>query len=160
MPKRITSFDRKDSIIFVLWGTRFEEAAATIFTTKLRQVGLCVQLVSLAGQRPVGQNGLALYPDLPLGDALRIAKKAVCVILPCSAETFRQMECDPRLSEFFHQANANDARFIVSTMDSIQKTGLKKLVIANELLSTYQNVPNLMQFADELASSLANVYGV
>ena len=146
--------------VLVLWGERFEEATAAIFTTRLRQAGLCVKLVGIAGQRPIGKNGLALYPDVSLGEAVRMAENAVCVILPCSAATLKQVEADPRMSDLYRKARVNGATFVVSKSDSLQKTRLGKMLGNDQALFAYGTADNLLTSADELMQNLANLYGM
>ncbi len=63
---------RTQDYVFVLWGDRFEEVAATIFVAELRQAGLRVKVVSLTRRRVNGGHGLALLPDLTLEEALPV----------------------------------------------------------------------------------------
>lgn len=158
MLKTKSAVKKTTHFAFVLWGERFEEATAAIFATKLRQAGLCVKLVGLAEPRPVGKNGLALCPDVSLTEALALAEKAICIILPCGVATLRRVEADPRIADFFRKAYANGARFVVPKMDVVHKTGLKRLMASDEALSTYEDESNLIVFAESLADRLANVY--
>ncbi|MEM7129682.1 MAG: hypothetical protein AAF702_25345 [Chloroflexota bacterium] len=160
MLKMTQTVKKKGSITFILWGEHFEEATAAIFVTKLRQAGLCVKLVGLAGQRPIGKNGLALYPDITLGEALTMAEQASCVVLPCDASTLKHIESDPRILDFFQKSRGNDAKFVVSTADSIQNTRLEKLLSYDESPSTYGTTADLLMFADSLATGLSNGYGL
>lgn len=146
--------------VFVLWAEHFEEAPAAIFTTRLRQAGLYVKVVGIAGQRPIGKNGLALYPDISLGEAVRMADHAVCVVLPCSAATLRHVEADPRIIDLYRKARANGATFVASTSESIQNTRLETMLGHSQALFTYGTTNNMLVRADELAQSLSNRYGV
>lgn len=149
------SLEKINNLVFVFWGEYFEEATATIFASKLRQVGLCVKIVGLMGQQACGKNGVALLPDLSLRDALSAAEKAICIVLPCSAATLKHVEADPRVGDLFHQAYANGARFVVSSRDLIEKTGLKKLFANDNYITTYEEEGDLLQYAEELAKQLA-----
>lgn len=155
-------------LIFVLWGSYFDEATAIIFATKLRQAGLCVKLVGVASQLPSGKNGVALSPDLPLRDALAMSQDAICIILPCSAATLRHVAADPRIGELLQDAHANHAQFIIPSADLVENTGLKKLFGAIEPSSTapsktfltYAQEENLPQFAKTIAERLAERHGI
>ena len=62
--------------VLVLWAERFDEAAATIFVTVLREAGLRVKVVGLTPPPVSGAHGLALVPDLSLDQALPLAALA------------------------------------------------------------------------------------
>jgi len=151
---------RRGDLVFVLLGEQFEEATAAILTTTLRQVGLCVKLIGLAGQKPSGKNGLAFYPDLTLREALKMANNAACVILPCSASALKLVEGDPRIADFFQKSCAAGAQFIVSNIDLIEKTGLKNLSISDEQIVTYGAQSDLLSFAGKIAADLSNACGM
>src|SRR4051794_590737 len=104
---------RMQQTIFVLWGNNFEEAAAAIFVSELRQAGLRVKVVGLRGPTAPGVHGLALMPDLTLGQALPLAGKASGIVLPCAAKRLSQLANDPRFIDFFQQADANHALFVL-----------------------------------------------
>jgi len=103
--------------IFVMWGRNFEEASATIFVTELRQAGLCVKVVGLDGRYTAGEHGLALVPDLTLGQALPLAQRALCVIVPCSGAWCQRLHNDPRIIDFFQRAHGSHAQFVVGSLD-------------------------------------------
>ena len=42
-----------DGVVFVLWGSQFDEAPATIFITEFRNAGLRVKVVGLHGQHTI-----------------------------------------------------------------------------------------------------------
>ena len=106
-----------DKSIFVLWGSGFDEATATIFITELRRAGLHVKLVGLTQRRSNGAYGLALVPDLTLEEILPLADRTVCMIVPYASMGNKRLRNDPRLSEFFEQAHANQARFVIGPLD-------------------------------------------
>jgi hypothetical protein len=58
-------------LILLLWSDRFDEAATAIFATELRQAGLAVKVVGLAGHQAAGSSGLVLGADLTLGPSGR-----------------------------------------------------------------------------------------
>ena len=99
--------------ILVLWGQGFDEIAASIFVAELRRMGKRVKLVGLNSQRIVGQHGLALVPDLTLGQALRHATHIGCIIVPAPLAALQRFSYDPRLAELL-EAAANNHALIVS----------------------------------------------
>ena len=106
-----------DECIFVLWGSGFDEAIATIFITELRRAGLPVKLVGLTQRRSNGAYGLALVPDLTLEETLPLADRTVCMIVPYTSTGNKRLRNDPRLSEFFERAHANQAQFVIGPLD-------------------------------------------
>lgn len=99
--------------VFVLWADRFDEAAAAIFVSVLREAGVRVKVVGLHAQRAVGEHGLVLVPDITLEQALRIANRAACVVVPGDGASVEVVGEDPRVREFFGVAAAHGARFVV-----------------------------------------------
>ncbi len=61
-------------MVFVLWATNFDEAAASVFVSELRDAGLRVQVVGLHGQQIAGARGLVLGADMWLDEALRYGR--------------------------------------------------------------------------------------
>jgi putative intracellular protease/amidase len=117
MPNRHPHLTRRTGYVFILWADKFEEAEAAIFATELRRAGLPVKLIGLTGEWSAGIHGLALLSDLTLGEALPLASKELCVILPCHAATARRLENYPRVLDFFEQANLSGAQFVVKHRD-------------------------------------------
>lgn len=99
--------------MFVLWADRFDESAATLFVTEFRIAGLRTKLVSLVSHASAGAHGLALAPDLTLDQALPLAGRAACVVIPGGAAAIRRLGDDPRLRVFLAQAQARGALFVV-----------------------------------------------
>lgn len=98
--------------IFVLWGDYFDEAAAAIFVTELRQAGLRVKVVGLTQRPSSGAHGLVLTPDLSLAQALPLAKQALGLIIPCPLKVAQQLWHDPRLADFIAQIRAQGVRLV------------------------------------------------
>ncbi|MCB0206497.1 MAG: DJ-1/PfpI family protein, partial [Anaerolineae bacterium] len=71
-------------MIFVLWANNFDEAAASVFITELRDAGLRVQVVGLHGQQIAGAHGLVLGPDVRMDEAQRYGDDARCLIIPAA----------------------------------------------------------------------------
>lgn len=148
--------------IFVLWGSNFNEAAATIFVTELRQAGLRVKVVGLDGDSPVGVNGLALVPDMPLSKALPLAKRARCVIVPCDACQWQRIHDDPRLTDFLRQSQQGGARLIseggqrvhTPPVDVLRSTAAAYRYDSNSTISHYPPPEALTFFVRALAESL------
>ena len=100
---------RSHPTIFVLWGEGFDEAAAVLIVTALRKAGQRVKLVGLGGRCVKGMVGLGLLADLTLDEALASADQAICVVIPCTTQSFERMEVDPRLQQLLEQVRANAA---------------------------------------------------
>lgn len=104
---------RTRDYMFVLWADRFDESAATVFVTEFRIAGLRTKLVSLVSHASAGANGLALAPDLTLDQALPLAGRAACVVIPGGAAAVKRLGDDPRLRVFLAEAHAHGALFVV-----------------------------------------------
>ncbi len=104
--------------IFVLWGHNFDEQAATIFVTGLREAGLLVKVVGLTPGTLSGLHGLALLPDLTLGQAVPLAGRAVCIIIPTISLDFDYLHNDPRFHDFIRQATAQGAKFVCGPLQN------------------------------------------
>lgn len=102
--------------IFVLWGHNFDEQMATIFVTELRRAGWLVKVVGLTPGTLSGVHGLALLPDLTLGQALPLASRAVCIIIPTTSLDFDYLHTDPRLHNFIQQATVHGAQFVIGPL--------------------------------------------
>jgi hypothetical protein len=140
--------------VFILWGDKFEEAEAAIFATELRRTGLHVKLIGLAGQRSTGVHGLVLLSDMTLGEALPLAHKAICVVIPCNTATAKRIENDPRILDFFQQANLNGAQFIMKQVDNVAEPFAAKLLIPTDSITTYTEDDELTGFARHIAGRL------
>jgi len=102
-------------IVLVLWGQGFDEIAASIFVAELRRLGKRVKLVGLNQQHIAGQHGLTLVPDLPLGQALSVANRIQCIIVPAPLAALQQFSYDPRLAELVGLAAHNQAFVVVDS---------------------------------------------
>jgi putative intracellular protease/amidase len=145
---------KNSDYVFILWGDKFEEAEAAIFATELRRTGLCVKLIGLAGQRSTGMHGLVLLSDMTLGEALPLAHKAICVVIPCNAATAKRIENDPRILDFFQQAKRNGAQFIMKQVDKAAEPFAAKRLIATDNITTYSEDDDLTGFARHIAGLL------
>ena len=97
------------SYMFVLWADRFDKSAATVFVTEFRIAGLRTKLVSLVSHASAGAYGLALAPDLTLDQALPLAGRAACVVIPGGAAAIRRLGDDRGCGSF--GASAGPGRF-------------------------------------------------
>ncbi len=135
-------------MIFVLWATNFDEAAATVFITELRDAGLRVQVVGLHGQQIAGAHGLVLSPDIRLDEAQRYGGQARCLIIPAPLRCLAPLEDDPRLRRLVQEAQAAGARIVAADAD----------YAATHLLSAgvevYPPGEDVFAFARRLARSL------
>jgi putative intracellular protease/amidase len=143
---------QSDENIFVLWGSGFDETTATIFITELRRAGLHVKLVGLTQRRSNGAYGLALVPDLTVEQILPFADRTTCMIVPYTSIGNKRLRNDPRLSEFFERAHANQAQFVIGPLDQADLAmfppDIDKLIIE-------PGSEDLIKVARELARSLA-----
>ncbi len=96
----------------VLWADRFDEVAAVVFVAELRRAGLRVKLVGLPGPSFVGLHGIALTPDLTLDEALALAERTACVVVPCDSPAVQRVVNDPRLADLLSQADACGAQLV------------------------------------------------
>jgi putative intracellular protease/amidase len=148
---------KADEYIFVLWGSGFDEATATIFVTELRRAGLRVKVVGLTRRRSGGAYGLVLEPDLTLEQALPLAASATCLVIPYSSSGNQRLANDPRLSEFFDQAQANQARFVIGPMDeadlSLLPADIDKVVVdldGEDLIRVARGIARLLSGAMQM----------
>jgi hypothetical protein len=141
--------------VFVLWGDRFDEAAATIFVTELREAGLRVKVVGLTPRQIGGAHGLALVPDLTLDQALSLASQAICVVIPATVQWRERFNNDPRISKFIAHVSSDQTKFVVGMGDETMKTGLKLPALVEENVMIYPETEDLVKFARELAKLLS-----
>ncbi len=160
MPIQSSSPAIRAHYFFILWGDRFDEDVATIFTTEARRVGLCVKIVGVNGYQSPGNHGMILTADLTLGQAMQLADKAVAVIVPCSPATLARLEDDPRVVEFFQQARTNRALLVVSHQEAVARSSLYDLPHPPSRISYYKDYPNLIDSARQLVHGLMAAVGV
>jgi hypothetical protein len=157
MSTKISQPITKAHYMIVLWGEKFDEDVATFFTTEARRVGLCAKVVGLTGAQAAGGNGLVITADLTLSQAMRLADKAICVVVPCSPAILQRIEDDPRVPKFFQQANSNHAMFVVSHPDTIKRSSLKDLQMHSSQISFYSDYQNFIEFVRQTVQSLSTV---
>ena len=144
----------RSQYIFILWGDRFEEATAVTFVTELRRAGLLVKVVGLNGQSSSGRYGLVLTSDLTLSEAMALADKAICIVIPCSVATLRRVENDPRVLELFQQARNNQAHFVVRNQEIQDESSLKGLLLDQDSIVYYIDSSDLTELVRQIAVSL------
>lgn len=145
---------RMKRYVLVLWGDKFEETAATIFVSELRKAGLRVKVVGLTRQQTKGAHGLGLIPDITLEQALPLAHRTACVVLPCTLPVAQHLKNDPRLHDFLIRADANQARFVVGQLTETDLADLD-LGLTIEQVTMYPESEDLVEFARDVASSLS-----
>jgi len=150
---------KSHNYVFVLWGNKFEEATASIFITHLREEGLKVKVVGLSARRLKGAHGLALVPDLTLDQALPLATRAICVILPYISHGIKRLMNDPRLRIFLERASTNKATFVIGHLNGFDITEIGLFPEATDAASVliYPNNEDLVRFARKLAGMLKSV---
>jgi putative intracellular protease/amidase len=148
---------KKQKQVLVLWGDKFEEATAALFVSELRKVGLRVKVVGLTPPKIRGAYGLALEPDLTLDQALPLATKTTCLVIPHSLPGLKRLKNDPRLEQFFDQALQKRAKIIIGSLNGSEITELDLWPAeAVELVSVYPEDEAVVAFARDLANSLRN----
>lgn len=140
--------------VFVLWARNFDEAAAAIFVTELRTLGLRVQLVSLDQRRAAGLRGLVLEPDLTLEEALPLAALARAVVIPCEEAALQGLVYDPRVAAFLRCTQESGARIYVGLPSVALASRVREPgVLADATL--YPQVGTLVDFARDVGRELS-----
>lgn len=145
--------------ILVLWSNNFDEADAAFFVARLRAAGLKVKLVSISGPRSKGSQGLKFVPDINLSQALLLAGRIICIIVPGGEEVMLCLESDPRIRILFEQAQANGAYFVIRQLGSypaIESSTLSPAVTTNTLL-VYSGYSCLTEFIEDLVELLSSL---
>jgi len=150
---------KPNNYIFVLWGEQFEETAAVVFVTKLREAGLRVKVVGLSRQQARGAHGLVLVPDLTLEQVLPLAAQTIALIIPCSLRIARRLKNDPRLRELFELFYANKAQIVIGHLNGLKSDNLGLFSLTCRDVTVYPGDENLIPFARELAGSLSTCIG-
>lgn len=139
---------------FVLWADRFDEAAAAIFVTEFRKVGLRTSLVRAAGQNDAGANGLTLVPDMSIDDSRAVADRAACVVIPCNTAAVQQLCMDPRVGEFLVVALTDNVKLVVG-QQALGATLWNESVAAVEV-TLYSDQQSMLRLARRIAHQLAS----
>jgi hypothetical protein len=142
---------KSKSYTLVLWGEQFDEAAAAIFVTTLREAGLPVKVVGLTPRRLNGAHGLALVPDLTLSQALLLVDQTICVVIPQVTVNLKRLMNDPRLPELLRRTAVNQTSMIVCQG---AEADLAEIVGLTEHINIYPGRADLVDFATELATAL------
>ena len=101
------------SYILLLWAAGFDEAAASIFVTELRQAGRQVKVISLTRRQTRGAHGLALVPDLTLSQAFPLLPQTSHLIIPADSLHLHRLANDPSLVDFLEQARGHDISILL-----------------------------------------------
>lgn len=102
------------ALVLVLWGHYSDELVAATSIVKLRQAGVRVKLVGLERRKLRGANGLALLPDLTLGDALPLVQQVRAVIFTMTLAVLLHYLDDPRLVTLLQIACDQGAALILA----------------------------------------------
>ena len=143
--------------VFVLWSDGFDEKAASIFVTELRDAGLLVKMVGLTTQHTSGFHGLVLVPDLTLDQALPLAPSTLCLIIPSISRWSNRLNNDPRVFRFIEQAHLNQAIFVVGQQDAMSQVDLKWPMLIGENIVVYPDDEYIITFARRLARRLSKM---
>ncbi|MEM7345098.1 MAG: DJ-1/PfpI family protein [Chloroflexota bacterium] len=143
---------KRNDQVFVLWGNQFEEMTAVTFITILREAGLRVKLVSLSPRKNLGSHGIALIPDLTLDQALALASRVNCFIIPYTASGLTHFLRDPRLDQLFQRAKKQQPRMIVGSGNRTDIAELSSFPVKRVV--TYPDREQLVAFAEALVRSL------
>lgn len=154
LPKLKMSY-KANKLIFVLWGPQFDPVAASIFVTELRKLGLRVKIVSLSVRKMPGNNGLAIYHDMTLGEAFNMTGKASGIIVPCRLMGAQRLRNDPRAYRLFKEVSANKVPIVIGYMDKSTLNTLRLFPpeIIDDLI-IYPEIEDLIEFVDQLAKVL------
>jgi hypothetical protein len=137
----------KDAYCFVLWAERFDEVAAAIFVSELRKAGLRVKLVGMAGNVMAGVGGLKVVADMTLEQALHLADKSACVVIPGKSPGVGRLLDDPRLLDFLDRARRQQAMFVVNQSCTALAAGAGSIV-------AYAGDQPVLDLAHEIAGRL------
>lgn len=143
----------------VFWGKSFDEAAATLFITELRQAGLRVKVVGLDGQNPSGAHGLALVPDWTVSEAQQQEQNVASIILPCSPSLWHRIANDPRVAEFIRTTHTHGTSVVIKEMEPDSPTEQKTFdsLFTVQHVITYPVQEKLLPFIRNLAQSLLSI---
>jgi|GEM_PF-1010459 len=147
---------KNSECILVFWGKSFDEAAATLFVTELRQAGLRVKVVGLDGRTPQGEHGLALVPDWTVSDAQSQSANVTSIILPCNPNLWQRIIDDPRVAEFLRTTYTNGTNLIVKepATDSTPEQKSFDSVMNPKQVTTYPLTDRLVPFIRKFVSSI------
>lgn len=140
--------------ILVLWSRGFDEAAAILFITGLRQAGLPVKVVGIGGPQAQGQYGVVLAADVTLQEALTLATTAACIIIPQRLPAIAALKNDPRLRDLFQQAHANGATIIVGPPNPGSTTAAAWQPVPAEAMTVYPVLEEMLEFVQGLVPLL------
>jgi hypothetical protein len=118
---------QKNRLVFVLWGAAFDEAVATRFVSELRDAGIGVKIVGLAGRFALGRRRVAIGIDLTLEEALALSCEVDCLILPCEARVLQEAENDPRLVRLYQQVQRGGGFFVARDLAVFSGSHLREV---------------------------------
>ncbi len=144
--------------IFVLWGAQFDEIAAAIFITQLRDIGLRVKVVSPARKKMLGEYGVGLFSDNTIERALRFLPKVVSIVIPCGLKGAETLQ-DERFSKLFEEAHSNQIKFLISDIpkDTLNALSIFPSSMQQDDFIIYPEHEQLIDFVHELPQWLPSV---
>ena len=147
--------DSSTDYILVLWGKDFDEVEAISFISTLRSAGLRTKVVGLGGVGQTGHLGVAIVPDLMLGQALELLCTTQCIIVPCHPDQWPLLADDPRYRALMSQAAQRGITVVLKKTEERQNsTQWRHPPPPAPPLAIYQS-ESVTQFASELAARLA-----
>lgn len=148
-PKKRTSKRTPANLVFC--GNGCDTASAAIFIAEMRSASLPVKLVGLGGVQSKGSFGFSIVNDMTLGDAMKLANRAVYVIFTFVGNGISPFLNDPRLHQFVEEAHENGAIFIES--EQVGKSSAMPKVFKSDTpfrILSYPSREELYDFIREL----------
>ena len=117
---------------------------------RLRSAGINVKVVGLHGQTITGAHDITLKPDIYLDEAIRLASRTACLIIPTDLSMLDSFSHDARLSRFLAAVRDCDARILVGGIE----TGEAGSLLPLEEVEVYATGEDVFGFAQEVANLL------
>lgn len=147
--------DSSADYILILWDRDFDEVEAIIFISALRSAGLRTKVVGLGGVGQAGHLGVAIIPDLMLGQALDLLRMTKCIVVPCHPKHWARLADDPRYRTLMTQAVQRGITVVMQESEAIERRApWGRSPPPESALLAYQN-ESVTEFAVSLADQLA-----
>ncbi|MEZ4614681.1 MAG: hypothetical protein R2867_04085 [Caldilineaceae bacterium] len=143
-----------NSCTLIFWGNRFDESAAVILATTLRDAGLRVKIVGVGGPCATGQNGITLQADILISDVPKFLAETRCIVMPCYSCGYKQLENDPRIYELFVKISSKDVILVIPEELTTLRSW-SRMPICSKSVETYSSSSSLLAFALKIAEKLS-----